>query len=171
MCKTARAPYEVGHYYRVPCVRGRLYDAIGWWPVMGEAHRDVEIIGFAPLHYHVDWRFVSEARYNRYVRRIGFGLGRGESIEAHAAPLMLMPEPGRNVRRIENALGDLERATKRLKCKRALPPYPYADARWIPALSASMAAELDARFALMAGEFGRLFDVLASALRFSETDA
>ncbi|PJK00803.1 recombination-associated protein RdgC [Lysobacteraceae bacterium NML91-0213] len=34
-----------------------------------------------------------------------------------------------------------------------------------------IAAELDARFALMAGEFGRLFDVLASALRFSEADA
>lgn len=31
-------------------------------------------------------------------------------------------------------------------------------------------AELDARFSLMAGEFGRLFDVLANALKISEAD-
>lgn len=46
MCSPEVMPYEVGKFYTVQCVHAALYSDIGWWPVMGEAHRDTEIIGF-----------------------------------------------------------------------------------------------------------------------------
>lgn len=52
--------------WRLACVRAAVSDAygrhnIGWWPIIGRWHEDADIIGFAPWHWHVDWRFVDEA--------------------------------------------------------------------------------------------------------------
>lgn len=123
-------PYEVGKFYDVQCVYARLHSDIAWWPVLGEAHRDSEIIGFDPLHYHVDWRFVSRRLHQRLVE---FTL-RG-AIEEYAVPLMLMPDPGWRVRRIEECFGELKHRHMRLKCKRQFSPYPHGRAPWMARMS------------------------------------
>lgn len=52
--------YEVGKFYKVPCVRGMWHHLTRDWPVMGAFHSDAEIINFKEWHYHIDWRFVSK---------------------------------------------------------------------------------------------------------------
>ena len=53
---------EPGKLYQVPHVRALwVDDGTGqprWWPVIGPAHDDAEIIGFEPKHWHVDFRFL-----------------------------------------------------------------------------------------------------------------
>ena len=50
----------IGRSYQVPCVRAIWPDGnrVAWWPVLGPAHDDREIIGFDPEHWHVDFRFL-----------------------------------------------------------------------------------------------------------------
>lgn len=59
--------YEVGRYYRVPCVRGRwiLGDSPLWIPVIGPLHEDTEYIGFPFQHWHVDYRFLRKWERDR----------------------------------------------------------------------------------------------------------
>lgn len=59
------AVYEVGRFYRVPCVTARYYGINGNWPVLGEFHEDAEHIRFAHWHYHVDVRFLSKALFEQ----------------------------------------------------------------------------------------------------------
>lgn len=130
MCGSTFKPYEVGKFYEVHCVYARLHSDIAWWPVMGEAHRDSEIIGFDPLHYHVDWRFVSSRLYKRYIQRARRG-----TLEEYAIPLMLMPEPGWNVRRIEESFSTLKHQQMKLMCKRQFSAYPRSRVPWLARLS------------------------------------
>ena len=54
--------YEVGRFYRVPCVWAswpNLGSRPRWWPVLGPQHEDEEFIGFPYQHYHVDYRFLN----------------------------------------------------------------------------------------------------------------
>lgn len=136
MCVSAPDPYKIGNYYDIKCVHGALYDDIQWWPVMGEAHRDQEIIGFPDLHYHIDWRFVSARTYHRHV---GSDIYRGESKAAFGLILMLLPENRKGyfyrARKFDDAPGEIEARRRRLKCKRDLPPYPHAIAPWMERLS------------------------------------
>lgn len=69
--------YKVGESYVVPCIKARTVFTNGskvanwggeWIPVLGPVHRDAEIINFPFLHYHVDWRFVSERVFQRVAR-------------------------------------------------------------------------------------------------------
>jgi hypothetical protein len=77
--------YEVGQFYKVPCVFGQLGRMPArWWPVMGGLHDDKAIIGFPLLHYHVDWRFVPErglyaSRRGSYVYPLQTGNGLNDS--------------------------------------------------------------------------------------------
>jgi hypothetical protein len=48
---------EVGRFYRVPCAR---HNRGSWLPLIGPIHEDREIIGFKPVHVHVDSRFVGD---------------------------------------------------------------------------------------------------------------
>lgn len=141
MCGSTPAPYQVGSYYEIKCVHGALYDDIQWWPVMGEAHRDKEIIGFPDLHYHIDWRFVSARTYHRHVASDFY---RSESKAAFGVPLMLMPEKRdgyfRRPRQFGDVPGEIETRRRRLKCKRSLPPYPHGAAPWMARLSEHHAA-------------------------------
>lgn len=66
--------YEIGQSYRVPCVKaakrysdGRRIETWSgqWIPVLGPIHEDGEIIGFPYPHWHVDWRFASDAVFRR----------------------------------------------------------------------------------------------------------
>lgn len=66
-----------GRVWEVPCVRaanvgantaqGRWKEHVAWWPILGRLHQDTEIIGFPYWHFHIDWRFVSEALRTRTV--------------------------------------------------------------------------------------------------------
>ena len=54
--------------YLVPCVRGQLYSLYRWWPVIGPKHEDTAIIDFPYKHYHIDWRFVTDAQIDTLTR-------------------------------------------------------------------------------------------------------
>jgi hypothetical protein len=53
-----REPPVVGRYYLVPCVRYYWHGMVESWPVIGPPHHDAEI-GFMPIHYHIDARFLT----------------------------------------------------------------------------------------------------------------
>lgn len=59
-----REPPIVGRYYMVPCVRWKWMGIVADWPVNGPLHHDREGIGFEPVHYHIDGRFLT-ARQSR----------------------------------------------------------------------------------------------------------
>lgn len=73
---------KVGLYYMVPHMHVAADMRVGWvprngWvPVIGPRHTDVEHIGIASEHYHVDWRFVGAAEFE-FARsgRVGSPLG------------------------------------------------------------------------------------------------
>ena len=61
--------YQVGRFYNVLHVRTKWPDEYDnrkphWVPVIGPAHNDIEVIGFEPEHWHVDFRFL-DARTKR----------------------------------------------------------------------------------------------------------
>lgn len=57
--------FEVGKFYRVPCVRGSWLGVADWYPVLGALHEDSEHINFPYWHYHVDSRFLSQRQCRR----------------------------------------------------------------------------------------------------------
>ena len=56
-----RQVYEVGKFYRVPCVymRWSVDRRHRWWPVIGDWHEDAEFLKFDSHHIHIDARFVT----------------------------------------------------------------------------------------------------------------
>ncbi len=56
-------PMEVGRFYNITEVRaGYLTPSRPrWWPVLGQAHSDLEYIGFLRRHLHLDKRFLADA--------------------------------------------------------------------------------------------------------------
>lgn len=106
-------PYEVGRYYTVPTVQGVVYYTMADWPVIGPKHEDKELIGFLPSHFHIDWRFVSEAMLNMVKRH-------------HSAPLAITLCTDHRI----NILGLPAIAHRRLKCKRAMPAFPV-EPKWL----------------------------------------
>lgn len=106
--------YSVGQFYRVPCVRGKYYSVVDDWPVIGPQHEDAEFVGFRWQHYHIDWRFVPQHRF----QPIGFRLG---------APLMTSD--------LINPGGLPAPILRRRKMQRVLPDFLQARmARWFPKL-------------------------------------
>lgn len=61
--------FEIGRFYVVPTVRGRIHTMDHDWPVLGPKHEDTEIIHFSHHHYHIDWRFVSQSDFERLCQR------------------------------------------------------------------------------------------------------
>lgn len=55
-----REPPELGRNYRVPCIHGKFYGRLEWWPVLLPSHSDGNFFpGFPWHHYHVDHRFLT----------------------------------------------------------------------------------------------------------------
>lgn len=60
---------EVGRFYMVPCIfinpqhRQHWMPADGWVATLGTKHTDPELAS-EHVHYHVDWRFCSEQKYD-----------------------------------------------------------------------------------------------------------
>lgn len=87
--------YEIGQFYKVPCVHGQWENVIADWPVMGRLHEDGEIIAFPWKHYHIDWRFVAARIIGAdYGGSFPFGLSR--SMHVYARPLLTWPRLNSN---------------------------------------------------------------------------
>ena len=64
-----REPPVVGRYYLVPCIRWKWHGMVADWPVNGPLHHDREGIGFDPVHYHIDGRFLTAKQARLAFRR------------------------------------------------------------------------------------------------------
>ena len=119
----------VGKFYQVRAVLAINWHGYHnvWLPVVGPKHEDAEFSGFPWQHYHLDWRFMPHRIYD-FVASL-----RGPSM-VYASPIQC-PDT-RGVRVI--AEGPI---FKRMKCKRALPPFPLEQVRkkWLPALESKYA--------------------------------
>lgn len=115
-------PYEIGKYYRVPCVRALLLGRFDSWPVLGPWHEDADFVGFNEEHFHLDARFLSVAQYRLLCHKRPLG-----EINLFAVVI--------------TAYQLAAAASIRLrKCKRQFPEqYPTERAKWIPALQDAFA--------------------------------
>lgn len=125
--------YEVGKFYRVPCVKTRLghvWDSVfcgEWVPVIGPRHTDEGAVNFPYEHWHVDWRFASStvlrrARLNHLYSRV----------------LICFPVHDRTEDR-SHPFFEGEVVERRRKCKREFPAYPHSKAQWLPRLQREFA--------------------------------
>lgn len=114
--------YIVGEFYKVPCMqvlpsnRIPLADPFGWVPVLGPLHEDFEILEFRLAHYHIDWRFVSEAVWRRAVQDVDQGAAVG-----HVLSTVLSNTHGTPWRQKVEGTPEL----RRIKCRRAMPDFPH----------------------------------------------
>lgn len=137
------SPPIIGQRYWVPCVRlGRT-----WWPVSGQAHRDVEL-GVPEEHLHTDGRFLSAQQVLRLLNRVlaaamlvadsSFLAQSGVSFEAVAAAARrtaLAPALAVN---LTLPTSTVDEAALRIRvCEREVPPTPTAV--YLPQLEASFA--------------------------------
>lgn len=134
-CALASSPYLVGRFYPVLTVRGLLSERLRWWPVLGSAHTDEEIIGFKPLHYHIDWRFCDEQAW-RWLKGPEWRW-RPNPWNVFGIPLH-MNHLGKQ---IEPGHANYETRVSRLRCKRELPAYPHYIAHWQRKLEQHHAAD------------------------------
>jgi hypothetical protein len=112
--------YEIGQFYKVPCVRGKYYNVVADWPVIGPQHEDKEFVGFSWQHYHIDWRFVPQPLF----KPVGFNFG---------APLMTSS--------VLNPDGLPKPVMRRRKMQRAMPDFTEVRwrAKWFPKMEAAYA--------------------------------
>ena len=84
---------KVGEIVEVECVRAwwapgsdnskKAY----WWPVMGSFHTD-EALNFVPLHYHMDYRFLTDAQTLKSRVDAFTSMGQKVATACYHAPLM-----------------------------------------------------------------------------------
>lgn len=121
--------YEIGKFYKVPCVRGQWHNVTHDWPVMGLLHSDAEIIKFPEPHYHIDWRFVRQPFVGEEDGLYVFRRGRSVLQENYSTPLTV----GSRI----NVAGLPAPVLRRRKCQR-LHDLPFdlsvALKSWVPKL-------------------------------------
>ena len=128
--------YEIGKFYRVPCIRTtKLYSYGGaqWMPIIGPEHEDKEFVGFDPTHWHIDWRFAGERAFKEVTR---LPMKSGPHSHCYAA---VVQRWGWNDPALGRALTEGEPVMRRMKCKREWPAYPFTAAKWLPKLEAAYA--------------------------------
>lgn len=130
---TETIPYEVGKFYRVPVIVGRWRDADGEWPVLGPLHEDAEYIGFEPLHWHVDARFLTQRQW----RTATFSKDRGLGVEdVFNMPVQKTYEDWQHKPMV--LIVNPAPILKLRKCRRVWPTYP-GRVRWRKKLEAAYA--------------------------------
>jgi hypothetical protein len=102
--------YEVGQFYRVPCVHGRYFRHEADWPVIGPQHEDAEFVGFEFQHYHIDWRFVSKQQFSNLGWNFGAPLMTSKQINVNG-----LPKPVMRRRKMQRAMQDFSEARWRAK--------------------------------------------------------
>lgn len=113
--------FEIGRFYKVPTVRGRLYHIERDWPVIGPKHEDGKHISFPYQHFHIDWRFVSVRDYRRVCGRAVVAVAGIVLLEGNGRPNAVLPSPVIRYR----------------KCVREIEPFPGAP--WLAELQAAFA--------------------------------
>lgn len=117
-------PFEIGKYYKVPCVRAFLRGRYSSWPVLGPWHEDAEFVGFEDDHFHLDARFLSRDQYRLLCteRRLG---------EVNLFSVVITEY------QIFEAV-----AIRLRKCHRPWPDcYPVERAKWLPDLQEAFASK------------------------------
>lgn len=113
----------VGQFYDVPCARIVNTDCRSlhgnWWPVIGPAHLDHDIIDFDPVHIHIDVRFVKPEPYPDNILRPQI-----------LQPLVLHPHSPDPL--------TFEFSIRRRKCHRRAQLFP-SYVSWLPALEVAHA--------------------------------
>lgn len=128
--------YTVGQYYRVPVLAVADWQGYtGGVPIIGPWHEDAEIIGFAPHHYHVDWRFAPE----RLVALVTARRTQWKNGKACSDATKLFSRPIEARRIVAGAVPVL----RRRKMRRAMPTFPRATAKqfWLPRLEQAFAGK------------------------------
>lgn len=118
-----REPPVAGRYYMVPVIDYTYMAIPGQWPTLGPAHHDRGDIGFEPIHFHVDFRFLTADQARRINR--GSSFYRAESIVAN------YPLNHRNIEIPRRAY--LAKRRCRVAGWKYTPPTPP---RWMPAFNA-----------------------------------
>lgn len=116
--------YEVGRCYSVPCVQltasWHFARKGAWIPVLLPKHEDSEVIDFPYVHYHVDWRFASDAQL-------------GKPNPHPFAVVLMIPKniPYRSYWPDTTPEFRDEIVYRSLLCKRELPTWPHLVTPWI----------------------------------------
>ena len=109
--------YTIGKFYSVPCVHAKIHGRLRWWPLLTTIHNDMETIGFAPDHAHVDARFLTKADLAWFCNSY-------RGISNVFATLVCFDERS-------NASPDARVIIhKKKECKRAMPDYPMHAPKW-----------------------------------------
>ena len=127
-------PPVIGRCYLVPTVDYVYCGISGIWPTIGPLHSDAPIIGFAPLHYHVDLRFLSRRQADRLIAKRLSVLNPSLDQVAAQYPLSQRPPPGPVVYRRRRCARQAVYPTSLTTANTAWPPKlraHYADARLI----------------------------------------
>jgi len=106
--------YTIGEFYTISTVKAWFHDRLDVWPVLGPKHEDIEHIGFAPQHYHLDYRFFNDRQYKFILRRTVRLRGYDIPLEAAVLFAELIVEIYRNDPLPKPVL-------RRRKCRRAMP--------------------------------------------------
>lgn len=114
--------YEIGRFYRVPCVltNGHAWLGSGWQPVIGPMHEDRGAVNFPHQHWHIDLRFLPKKNVHIGLHHL-FGI-----------PIMKEDRYGRAV-----VTAGPELRLK--KYQRPMPSYPVEKAQWLGKLKAECA--------------------------------
>lgn len=112
---------QIGKYYLVQCVRTKWKgsDTTDWLPILGPKHDDNAIIHFPWVHWHLDFRFISDRLLDRLLNRI---LGTLTWPQENQRFALLI---------VQHASSVLEGPMLRLlKCKRLMPTFPWDSPTW-----------------------------------------
>lgn len=115
---------EFGRNYRVPCIHGKYYGRIEWWPVILPSHSDGDFFpGFPWHHYHIDHRFLT-------VRQLRSLSSWGQTARrATARSPIIVKGPGLPAVDPDHAyVAHSARPTlRKLRCQMDYPGYPFRD--------------------------------------------
>lgn len=104
------SPPEVGRYYLVPTVAGKVFELWSNWPVVGRLHEDSQYISFPWQHYHLDPRFLS-----------------AREAKVTGGPFLMFGAPLQQNEDFNEHLTSARVIFRRRQCHRPMPPHPCQD--------------------------------------------
>ena len=116
---TLKQPPVPGKFYMAPSLKFKWdgYLPEMFWPVIGPPHNDVQFFNFAPVHWHVDIRFLTQAHI---LQTLGV-----YQIEGKPIPL--------------DMLGGQRPVMRRFRCRQEVENYQHFDSEKVENLNAHFA--------------------------------
>jgi len=90
-------------------------------PILGTLHEDRDVIGFLPDHIHVDWRFVSHAKYEHVAKNVQL---QKDAQNLPGFTLLSLPLSVNYTLANEYRTGDKQPERRALECKRLFDVWP-----------------------------------------------